>query len=232
MKLYIPEIGDRLRLTSAWTFNLHYERRNSDLLKFFFDEEYNWKLNVKPRPVKLKIGTLLQIDRIYIRKGSAEFSSLSFYVVTDAKKTSSFGKPVGLRFWAKLADCNNIEFAPEKAKPKVKLLCDVRQIQKGTMTFDVKYQQKHYAYTGYFYRETTNAANIAESREPVLKVDVAADIVWKKENADSLYANMCVGYVDIPFYSLSTMQNEKIGQYTSFSGLKKAAKTWAEKNLA
>lgn len=35
MKLYIPEIGDHLRLTEDWTFNLYNEYRNASLWKLY-----------------------------------------------------------------------------------------------------------------------------------------------------------------------------------------------------
>lgn len=45
-------------------------------------------------------GTVLEIDRIYIRKNAAEFSSVTFKIREKNKV---------LRFWAKLEDVNKIE---------------------------------------------------------------------------------------------------------------------------
>jgi len=50
-------------------------------------------------PIKLKAGTILEVDRIYIRKGAEDFSSVTFKIR---------GNKV-LRFWAKLQDVNNIQ---------------------------------------------------------------------------------------------------------------------------
>ncbi|MCK9446889.1 hypothetical protein M0Q50_08580 [bacterium] len=68
--------------------------------------------------VKLPIGSILSVDRIYIRKGAKDFSSISFYVKNLGTIQSKVGwgenskikNKKALRFWAKLQDCNNIEF--------------------------------------------------------------------------------------------------------------------------
>lgn len=48
--------------------------------------------------VKLEAGTELKVDRVYIRKGAKDFSSLSFFIKNGPYKSS--------RFWAKLNDVN------------------------------------------------------------------------------------------------------------------------------
>lgn len=57
---------------------------------------------------------ILKVDRIYIRKGSSDYSSITFYllhtsnpllVASKEKTAKTFG-----RFWAKLSDVNNIKF--------------------------------------------------------------------------------------------------------------------------
>lgn len=119
MKLYIPEIGDQLKLTSDWRFKLNDERRNKSLI-----EHLGFKYSdYKSTDVTLPADTVLQIDRIYIRQGLSEFSSISFYVKSTNNKGGYFGRPSTLRFWASLKDCNNIEFVHEllisDAKPKL-----------------------------------------------------------------------------------------------------------------
>lgn len=161
MKMYIPEIGDKIKLTSDWTFRLFHEQRNAALFKllkirmrgmggehfrlgekeFFFQPGPNgfhvWctddgellfskgarlphenayysaragKLEGvthhehKGDFVTLKAGQVLSIDRVYIRRGASDFSSITF---------NYLGAPKGsgrVRFWAKLADVNMIEF--------------------------------------------------------------------------------------------------------------------------
>ena len=110
MKLYIPEIGDQFVLSSDWKFTLHNERRNETLMK-----KLNWEFKWYPerdgsdktRELVISKGTTLKVDRIYIRKGNSDYSSLTFFIGSGDWK--------GCRFWAKLSDVNNIEF--DDAKP-------------------------------------------------------------------------------------------------------------------
>jgi hypothetical protein len=169
MKLYIPELKDKLILEKDWTFSLYAEHRNSGLAcKLGYNlangfiktthmpkypkaeyiitypnkmEYYNifGKLKVdkyyeacrkaeresvsyqryinelneyhklcservqQSILVTIPAGSELIIDRVYIRKGQAEYSSVSFYV----DKMFKGCKP---RFWAKLEDVNYIEY--------------------------------------------------------------------------------------------------------------------------
>ena len=138
MKMYIPEIGDKIQLTKDWRFTLYMEYRNRSICDVElpelaniallpnaddFDEnslsdKYDYVAQAIKRLKKeghrhwwylisqlyilytLPKGTLLQIDRIFIRKGKEEFSSITFKILDDTKR----------RFWAKLADVNNMEF--------------------------------------------------------------------------------------------------------------------------
>jgi hypothetical protein len=164
MKLYIPEIGDHLRLTNDWTFKLYDEYRNKSLwdlykcdesddvkdqkhqadrlknemesfqsrwrrqgVAFYWDrgdqrdpaevEQYNalreelqTKYSLYYTDVTIPVDSLLSVDRIFIRKGMDDWSSLTFYLKEHPAHTFK-KKP---RFWAKLADCNNIEFEQVK----------------------------------------------------------------------------------------------------------------------
>jgi hypothetical protein len=179
MKLYVPEIGDHLRLTKDWHFTLYGERRNESLAKIFGFSRYKWdqliedskieseperkyivnypestgfsyrsyeerqaankkaedespsyqaylkaykewmsraeKLAVKTIDIVLPKGTVLAVDRIYIRKGVSDYSSISFWTkglgeCEIKNRWSSKTKWKSQRFWAKLSDCNKIEF--------------------------------------------------------------------------------------------------------------------------
>lgn len=119
MKLYIPEIGDSIQLSKDWTFNLHCEHRNDilyslitgksiediykDMNSFYDTQDRDWASFSKARIVSHTFpkDTILKVDRIYIRKGAEDFSSLTFYVTINKK---------AYRFWVKLKDVNNIEF--------------------------------------------------------------------------------------------------------------------------
>lgn len=56
----------------------------------------------KTYSVTFNTGTELKIDRIYIRKGNKEYSSISFWIKNGPYK--------GARFWAKLSEVNQIVF--------------------------------------------------------------------------------------------------------------------------
>lgn len=131
MNLYIPDIGDEFRLAADWTFELYNESRNLSLMEKVGDvRKVTWGGgNYGAIPCTIPAGTTLKVDRIYIRKGMSEYSSLSFLWVGErteprveqrhgtayfeTKKDFSYEikiprKPI--RFWAKLADVNKIEY--------------------------------------------------------------------------------------------------------------------------
>lgn len=122
MKLYIPEIGDSIRLTADWRFDLFNESRNSTLMERLGDIRPvmgSWHQNYSSLPCTIPAGAVLKIDRVYIRKGSKDFSSVTFLWKGEALpakvETYSNGQEYKIprqpvRFWAKLADVNNIEF--------------------------------------------------------------------------------------------------------------------------
>jgi hypothetical protein len=117
MKMYIPSIGDEIVLTSNWEFGLWNERRNYDFLVFlgdvtkeYWDYFYSNK-SMKSRPCVIPKGSLLKIDRIYIRKGVSDYDSITFYWKGLPPKPGSKSKKTrAIRFWVKLEDANKIEF--------------------------------------------------------------------------------------------------------------------------
>lgn len=132
---FIPELDSKLRLTKDWTFDVHFEYRNSAL--FVADghpEELGWRDKKKPYKRVLKTGTEFLVSRIYIRSGAKDFSSITLCVVkTDDEKLlaqkpkkvpfKSNSIPHWGRFWVKLADFNNAQFevvedATEIGKPR------------------------------------------------------------------------------------------------------------------
>lgn len=70
---------------------------------FYDTQDRDWASFSKARIISHTFpkDTILKVDRIYIRKGAEDFSSLTFYVTINKK---------AYRFWAKLEDVNNIEF--------------------------------------------------------------------------------------------------------------------------
>lgn len=139
MNLYIPEIGDEIRLTADWVFGLYNEDRNSTLMEVIGDTReigWDWYSSTRPLttiPCTIPAGSVLKVDRIYIRKGNKEYSSLTFLWkgmktdprVTERNMRAIYGngqyedstyevkKPArAVRFWAKLDDVNKIECEP------------------------------------------------------------------------------------------------------------------------
>jgi len=126
MKLYIPENGDSIKLTADWTFDLYNEDRNSSLMVKIGDTRRTigaWHESYGAAPATIPAGAVLKIDRVYIRKGAKEFSSITFLWKGESLPAKleqyweggeSYKVPrQPIRFWAKLGDVNNIEF--EKA---------------------------------------------------------------------------------------------------------------------
>jgi hypothetical protein len=121
MRMFVPEIGTVFTLAEPWTFKVVNETRNrglADLMgvkggDYYFpfgtkeNDEYGGSRYYGRRIPKeageytFPAGTSLEVDRIYVRKGNEDFSSLTF-------KTRVNGKV--LRFFAKLEDVNKIEF--------------------------------------------------------------------------------------------------------------------------
>ena len=113
MKLYVPSIGDSIILTKDWSFSLEDEYRNDTLYDFLTGKPRarDWtRWQSRPGGAingNLPAGTVLTVDRIYIKKGRADYNSITFMV-----KKTPFYKKGKLRFWVKLKDANEIEFEP------------------------------------------------------------------------------------------------------------------------
>lgn len=93
MKLYIPSVGDEIKLTAPWEPMIHDESRNSTILEFFqvpgFDPQ-KWNNNLPPTKVLIPAGEILKIDRIYIRKGKDDFDSVTF--LWKGKRTKAYSE--------------------------------------------------------------------------------------------------------------------------------------------
>ena len=127
MKLYVPACGDRVKLEVDWTFPVYLERRNVKFAQHrglvkdgeIRDSKWIWDIHENPtapyherklarRSLTLRTGTVLEIDRVYVRQTSKDgahqgaendYDSITFRVVGEKHN----------RFWVKLADANTIE---------------------------------------------------------------------------------------------------------------------------
>ena len=109
MQLFIPDIGTLVKLEQDWTFTLYDEYRNQSLFE---------KLNKKRENqiVELPKGLVLKIDRIYVRKGLSQYSSITFRIPKPKNKKEKEDMPLngdfnGVLFWVKLHEVNGTEFS-------------------------------------------------------------------------------------------------------------------------
>lgn len=124
-QLYIPKLGDALTLAQPWSLTVHGEYRNESLLTYMdkWDEYLQrphradyWTPEVPwTTPHTFPAGTVLVVDRIYIRAGGEDFNSVTFRAkgFTGTKKlwNGKTQKMKTLRFWAKLDDVNTMIIA-------------------------------------------------------------------------------------------------------------------------
>jgi len=114
MNLFIPTIGTKLRLSSDWSFRIQNEKRNQNLIEGAMDVSYDSRWGVTTKyDLTLPEGTVLTVDRIYIRNNKGEYDSITFLIDSCPEERfesnrNHFGKK-GFRFWAKLNDANQIE---------------------------------------------------------------------------------------------------------------------------
>lgn len=104
-----------LSLDQKPSFNDVYAARRALGANHLASQEARTQLHIKyeqlqreydtPWTITLPKGSILRVDRIYIRKGASDFSSITFYLLEHPTITGK--KP---RFWAKLSDVNNIEY--------------------------------------------------------------------------------------------------------------------------
>jgi hypothetical protein len=100
-----------MKLVCDFTFDLHCERRNSS-----FREALGLKTPYRGGPsakITLMAGTILKVDRIYIRKNAGDFDSVTFNIQKGeggakvGDKEFDFKKKGG-RFWVKLNEVNGM----------------------------------------------------------------------------------------------------------------------------
>jgi hypothetical protein len=121
--IFVPPLGTRLLLSEMWGFELYNERRNATLMALMGDTRELKYHDPEPIPATLQAGTVLIIDRYYIRQGLDGFDSVSFRM-EGANASAPLYHGLGsqakrqVRFWAKLDDVNKmrVELAPEPVK--------------------------------------------------------------------------------------------------------------------
>lgn len=121
MNLYVPRPGESIRLTQDWEFTLHSEDRNETLIRFLgHDYQRHWGPSTPLCTAKIPAGSVLKIDRVYIRKGMPDWDSITFHWKgrkLAARTEEVFGRMTKIpaktvRFWVKLDETRTIEFEP------------------------------------------------------------------------------------------------------------------------
>lgn len=234
--LYLPEIGDELKLTKDWAFDLFDEYRNSGLWKQVTGNESSrsYRDKMTSVPVTLPKGTILAVDRIYIRKGAADFSSLSFRIVSHAdwkKEKNSFGSKHIFRFWAKLKDCNTIEF--EQVKDATK------EIKITKWDYNLRDVQRN-GYNSFLGGQNNPASDHIEGfgyikDEKVIKMIIDYDIKWDFIlGGRSLLGFRDTGYwtskVKNVKYKVQSIDGTELGIYNTFSTAKSIARKFIQKS--
>lgn len=108
-KIFIPTIGTEIKLAKPWDFALIKDHCNKAIFEMFGIPYHNDLYGTKGQKfgrVSLPEDTVLKVDRIYIRKGREHYDSLSFYIASSP----ALKNKKKVRFFAKLADVNNIEY--------------------------------------------------------------------------------------------------------------------------
>ncbi len=108
-QMCVPSIGTELQLAQSWEFDLYSEYRNTAFIKkcgMEVSPEDRWRTKIVGQKT-LPVGTILKVDRIYIRQGKAEFDSITFRIRKCSEKALEKG-----RFWAKLRDVNTMVCFP------------------------------------------------------------------------------------------------------------------------
>ena len=110
----IPDVGYELKLDQDWKFNLKNEYRNKlwDFLRSKGYVSLNSQNYQSDKEVTILAGSVLSVDRVYIRKGARDYSSVTFYLKTGgyvtADNITNLKTTSRLRFFANLKEVNQI----------------------------------------------------------------------------------------------------------------------------
>jgi hypothetical protein len=109
-RVVVPDIGYKLHLSQDWTFKLKNEYRNKlwEFLKQFGNIPKGCS---STHDVTIMAGSILTVDRVYIRKGGRDYSSVTFYLFkgsTVSDGVNSHTTKARMRFFANINDVNQI----------------------------------------------------------------------------------------------------------------------------
>jgi hypothetical protein len=149
MKMFIPAVGYRIKLTDEWKFSLHLEHRNDTLLALVVKDiqevihdnsdrfvGQNYDSGYRYIACSMPAGTVLEVDRVFVKTMNKTASvqddcdSLTFKVIEHP----TFDVKKKIRFWTKLSDVNNIDYElpPDHAAGKLEAFAKSKQPKKLT----------------------------------------------------------------------------------------------------
>ena len=215
IKLQIPDVGDKLTLAADWKFNLYYESRNSDLLLIFTGEKFNWGKDRKPVEIILPVKTVLVVDRVYIRKGLKDFSSLSFRI--DSSPDRRLNKK---RFWAKLSDVNEMKILDIQVQQFIPPLHFYPRHKVNYCYYDHSYPKHKFTGKTIVVEEPicSRNANDEDMNKNVFKVKMTLHL---EDTGDQWGNHKRIKQID---YVLKSLHGKELFTTTSLEALKKEAK--------
>lgn len=102
-KVFIPQVGDKIELSSNWNCKIFNERRNSSVFEALGVDVSNMpNSNID---ITFPKGTVFKVTRLYVRAPASSYDSLTLSVVSSPIK-----KLAKAKFWVKIMDANNMEF--------------------------------------------------------------------------------------------------------------------------
>jgi len=205
MKLYIPDIGDILKLKENWTLNLSYSYRNEELLNFLgYDENFSiFDLEEKFVKITFPVDTELIVSKIDIKKGFS-YNGIIFEIEKLGKK---------LKFHARLKDVNRIEIESNPTLGVLKLPIRWSSVydipEKGTKIFGVA------KIKGKSFSAQVNGINS-------FKV-IISELETKDQD----------GYIiveKIKYKLICLLSDEIVGEWSTLTTIRKKAKEYVERN--
>lgn len=211
MRLFIPACGYRIKLTQDWSFPLYFEHRNESLLKQFSVKppsngrwygpdchvDADYAKGLRTVTATLSAGTVLEVDRVYVRAhsksvkdGDNDYDAVTFRVVTQDKDKKA-------RFWAKLADVNNIEYElpPDATNVKERVAANkkAKRLTPGDIynimaTAINQYENRCRVYDTSWYTDDVKACLLASAKEYRRRQHPHDKAFYKKAKHDSWYA--------------------------------------------
>ena len=104
MRLFVPRVGDKIKLIENWTCSIYSEYRNKSVFSALgIEEGRDTQQNVIS--VTIPKGTVLNFARVYIRAPASDYDSVTFSVEDSPLKSLKKA-----RFWVKATEASKIEY--------------------------------------------------------------------------------------------------------------------------